>query len=500
MRISLGRHPALVITVSLFAASSAQAAARLVVLPVAVGGGPEPAAPLMTALAEGLRQNTQWAVEEGEILVALAKAPPATLGDEELATLTAQIEAAEQKLGAGAPSEALPVLERVRGDLLAAAKKGPRGKTGDDLAWRSGGLVVAALLASNDSERARKVADETALLFPGRKPTDADKLSPEAALLLAKPSPGLGAKLTIKTRPEGCEVLVGGVSLGRAPVELPALPGATYYAQARCSGPAGGGAAASAESFLKKITFGGEENVRQEVLDAEFESSFRAENLRRLTFASSNERRQLEESYARRVAERFDADVVVLASVGELSGADWLNARLYLRSGYLNRQGLVRLEAPRANALGRYLATGKDVPGVLKPEEAGALVAAGQQAASQEKRTEINPWYTDIPGWSFLGLGITGMAFGYWGSKVHQRKQNQAEELRDDYDRQQRLFRESQTAKFWSGVGTVGGILMASTGVILLLIPEYNTTDSELFVLSPTPLRGGAALTLGGRF
>src|SRR6185369_14742012 len=105
---------------------------------------------------------------------------------------------------------------------------------------------------------------------------------------------------------------------------------------------------------------------------------FTADGLRRLRFSSSQERRELEETYARRVAERFDADVVVLASVGELSGADWLSARLYLRSGYLNRQALVRLEAPRANALGRFLATGKDVPGVLKPEEAGSLLQSSR--------------------------------------------------------------------------------------------------------------------------
>ena len=132
------------------------------------------------------------------------------------------------------------------------------------------------------------------------------------------------------------------------------------------------------------------ETTRQEVLDAEFERSFAAEGLRRVRFTSPQERRALEESYARRMSERFDADLVVLASVGELSGADWLNARLYLRSGYLNRQGLVRLEANRANALGRYLATGKDVPGVLKPEEAGALVAAAR-SAPQAKEPSIEP-------------------------------------------------------------------------------------------------------------
>jgi hypothetical protein len=149
-------------------------------------------------------------------------------------------------------------------------------------------------------------------------------------------------------------------------MELAILPGETYYAEARCpSGEAAGGGAMA--SFAKKITLGATETSRQEILDAEFERGFQAEGQRRVRFSSSADRRQLEESYARRLAERFDADVVVLASVGELQGSDWLNARLYLKSGYLNRAGFVRLEAPRANALGRFLATGKDLPTSSSP-------------------------------------------------------------------------------------------------------------------------------------
>ena len=46
----------------------------------------------------------------------------------------------------------------------------------------------------------------------------------------------------------------------------------------------------------------------------------------------------------------------------------------------------------------------------------------------------------------------------------------------------------------------IGGVLLASTGVILLLVPEYNNTSSELFGLAPAPLPGGGGLVLGGTF
>ena len=75
-----------------------------------------------------------------------------------------------------------------------------------------------------------------------------------------------------------------------------------------------------------------------------------------------------------------------------------------------------------------------------------------------------------------------------------------ADITRGDSEKQMRLYRDAQSARFWSGVATIGGLLLASTGVILLLVPEYNTTTSELFGLTPTPLPGGGALILGGTF
>jgi hypothetical protein len=483
-------------------ASGALAASRLVVVPIVVGGGGEPDTALMSALAEGLKQNPQWSVEQGgDTLSTLAKFRAESPSPAEVGQLEPEVAEAARKLPGDATAAATQ-LDRVRNELRAAAKKGPLGTRGDDLGYRTGALLVAAHLAAKQPDKAKQTAAETVLAYPGRSPNDQEKVSPAAKELLRAPPGSMGAKLTLVTRPEGCQVSVHGVAVGKAPVELQVLQEEAYYAEARCDAAAATATTAAAPasaSIPKRIVIPGNETTRQEVLDAEFERGFAAEGLRRLRFSSPQERRSLEESYARRLSERFDADVVVLASVGELSGADWLNARLYLRSGYLNRQGLVRLEANRANALGRYLATGKDVPGVLKPEEAGALVAASRSMPDQTEPT-VDPWYTDIPGWSFLGVGLLSFGLGRYGDSIADDRQSQADSTRGDSEKQMTLYRDAQSARFWSGVATIGGLLLASTGVVLLLVPEYNQTTSELFGLAPAPMAGGGGLVLGGRF
>jgi hypothetical protein len=497
MRKAVGRGIAVL---TLLAAPTVWAGSRLVVVPVVVGAGAEPDPRLLMALGNGLRQNPQWAVEQGDALEPLGRPAPASVSAETLAQLKTKVETAEHALGAGNAAEAETTLTSVRSDLLAAGRKGARGAAADDLTWRTSGLLVAALLGKNDAAGARKLADETSLLFPKRAPVDGDQIPANAAGLLASPSPNLGAKLTLHTRPEGCEVTLGDVPFGKAPVDIAVLPGETYYGQARCPAgvvtPAGPSTTAN-QSVPRRISVAANESTHSEVLDVEFERAFAADGLRRLRFSSSQERRELEETYARRVAERFDADVVVLASVGELSGADWLSARLYLRSGYLNRQALVRLEAPRANALGRYLATGKEVPGVLRPEEAGQLVAASQTVPKD--RPEMDPWYTDIAAWCFVGLGITGTALGIYAGRVADRREK-ALDLETDSAKQQDLRLDQQSAQTWSNIGVVGGLSMLATGIILLIVPQYNNDADETFVMAPTPLPGGGGLTFGGRF
>jgi hypothetical protein len=481
---------------------AAWAASRLVVLPVVVGGGAEPEPGLLAALGEGLKQNPQFGVEQGDALVTLAKFESSSLPDAELARLTTAVDEAVHKVNAGGAAEAaVTALQSAREDLRAAARKGPRGSRGDDLAWRASTWLVAALLAAKQDTKAKTAAEEALLLFPGRKVGDADKLPPKTVELLGSSRPGLGGKLTLRTRPEGCEVMSGDSVLGKDPLELQVLQGDAYYFSARCPGAAaaGGKAPAPVVSHPKKVVVPANETSRQDVLDAEFERGFANEGLRRIRFSSTQERRQLEESYARRVSERFDADAVVLASVGELSGADWLNARLYLRSGYLNRQGLVRLEAQRANALGRFLATGKDVPGVLKPEEAGALLSSSR-VSSETKETGPAPWYSDVLGWSFVGAGLIGFSLGHWANSTGDKKTDEADAIRNDTPRQEEIYREAQSAHFWGNIGTVGGVLFLATGVVLLAVPEYSDDDSTFMAVRPTLLPGGGGLIMGGRF
>lgn len=465
--------------------AQAEAAARVVILPVAVGANADPSPELLVALERGLHENASWNVVQGEALKGLLSVAPG-LKPEDRARLSAKLDEGAEKI-AKAPKEAAATLEAVRAEMAADVKDQPLADSDLDLLYRAGGLLVAAA----EPERAKAVAAEVVAQFPGRKPTDADKLPPTAVERLTAASPVGGVKLTLKTRPEACEVRINGTAVGTAPVEIAASPGVTYQAQAVC--PSGG----TLKSFPKIIAIGDKETARQEVLDADFERAFQAEGGQRLRFASGDARRQLEDGAARRVADRYGADVVVLASVGELSGADWLNARLYLRSGYLNRQGLVRLEAGRALALGRYLATGRETPGVLKPEEAGALAAASQPPVAQARHGG-SPWYTDVVGWCFAGVGAFGVTLGILENKAGQRKSDEADAVRGDSERQQALYQQAQRSKFIGNIGLIGGGLMAVTGVVLLAIPEYSGSSNEQFVFVPTP--GGGAVAFSGRF
>jgi hypothetical protein len=487
----------------LLSGSIAQAASRAVLLPVVVGNGGEPAANLMAALAKGLQDNPGWNVVEGAGLKGLM-VPPAGLKDEDRTRIRTKLDEIQHKLSPAAAKEAIPELEAVRAELSSAAKDLTLVDADHELTYRTDGLLIAALALAGDNDRAKTLAAETAAQFPGRKARASDKLPDAAVSLIAASTPSTGVKLTFTTRPDAaCDVFVNGSSVGHAPAEILASPGATYQAYTVC--PAAGGKPAL-RSFPRRIFVSEKDSSRTEPLDAEFERTFEADGGQRLRFATSPDRRQLEESFARRVAERYGADAVILASVGELSGADWLNARLYLSSGYLNRQALVRLEPGRATALGRFLATGRDAPGVLKPEEAGALVAASQVSAA--KTQQGDPWYTDIVGWSFTGAGAIGITLGIIANNAGKRTSDRADAIRPcgmtnpnpqcGSETQMALYRDAEKSKFLGGIGLIGGGLMAVTGIVLLAIPEYSPNQSELFVFRPAP--GGGTVSFSGRF
>jgi hypothetical protein len=432
-------------------------------------------------------------VVQGSTLKGLMITPPG-IKPEERARIASRLDEVARKVQQRAATDAMSTLESVRTELTQANKEYILEKADHDLGYRAAGLQVAALLAAGEADRAKATAVEVATLFPARKPAESDHLPTAAVQVLASALPDGPVKLTLRSRPDGCDIVVAGTPVGRSPVDVPALAGATYQAQALCPPSTG----SAQKSYVKRITIADKDTAaRVELLDADFERSFEADAGQRLRFTSSPERRQLEESSARRVAERYAADVVVLASVGELSGADWLNGRLYLRSGYLNRQALVRLETSRAVALGRYLATGREVPGVLKPEEAGILVASSQ-SKDPGQTAKTDPWYTDIVGWCFTGAGAIGITLGLLSNASGSRTTDQADMIRNDSERQAALYRDAQRSKFLGGIGLVGGGLMAITGVVLLAIPEYTSQQGELFVFSPTP--GGATVGFSGRF
>ncbi len=478
---------------------TAGAAGRVVVLPVVLGNAPDPASNLVQALAEGLRANRQWTVAEGAGLQAWL-ADAVALSPEAMVTLTVKIEEAVAKMN-GAAADAASIFEAARDEILAARKTAPLGDKGEALGYRASALWVTALVLANEGDKAKKVAEETGLLFPGRKAAEDEKISPEARALLATPNPGLGGKLTFKTRPEACEVLVGGLPVGKSPVDIAVLPGTTYHAQARCEAAAAASDPSSkpALSFVKRVGLRPDESARQELLDAEFERIFQAEGGARIRFASTAERKQLEESYVRRLAERFDAEAIVLVSVGELKGSDFMKGQVYLRSGFSNRVGAVRLETEKAKLLGNYLATGKENPGVVRPGAASLaddLVAAAPQVVDPD--SQIDPWYTDVPAWCLIGAGAVTLTAGIWASVKSDSKLSQSEASRDDFDLSQRLRRQAGNYKFWGGAGLFAGGMTMVTGAVLLAIPEYRNSSTESFLFSAAP--GGGSFAYSSRF
>jgi hypothetical protein len=467
-------------------------AATAVLVPVVVGSGEEPSAELMAALARGLREAGKWTVHAGDELRRMAETPVG-LSDSQHAALAAKLAGVNKLIEQGAKDEAVAAADALRTEVAALMVTTPLGERDLTLAYRVQAARVAALRAAGNAERAKVVAEETQLLFPARKPSAEDGLAAPLAEALTTPGASTGVKLSLSSSPDGCDVRVNGTSVGRSPVEVNVLPGATYQAQAVCTEPNG----TSVASFPKRIGISDKDTGRKELLDAGFEKSFRAAGASRVRFASSDERRQSEQVTARRLADRYAVDMVILASVGELSGADWLAGRLYLKNGYLNRQALARLEPARAEGLGRYLATGKETPGVLRPEEAGAMVAAAAQSEAPAPQAR-GPWYTDAVGWSLAGVGAVGVSLGMWANSLGDKKTKQGDAIRGDSELQQSYYREAQKKKFLGSIGLVGGGLTLVTGVVLLAIPEYADSSGEMIVLTPTT--GGAQVGVRGRF
>ncbi len=489
---------------------------RVVLVPTLIGGASDETAPLIGALAEGMRDNPRWVVESGARLTALrgaaqSAAVPATPADWE--RLGDQLAGAAAALAAGpAPGQAVAALEPLRSELLRAFRAGPWSERGASLLYRGSGLLAAAYAASSMVDKAKQMAGETALLFPGRQPTDVDGLPPEAIALLREATPATGAgmgagagvtaavaavpataTLRIVTRPQGCAVVVNGVAVGQAPVEIGVLAGEAYYGRVECAG--------RASRTTRRLLPSAQAAARQEVLDLEFESALDWTGDLKLRYPSPADRKAFEESYSRRTAEMFEADAVVFTSVGQLGGADVINARLYLKSGYFVRQGYARLETVRVRALGAFIATGKAAPGVLRAEDAAAM--AMLPASSQSPPRSPAPWYTDWVGWTLSGAGVAALATGAILVGMSRDKKNEADtnpEARLDPSLQAKLRQDADTLEFQSVIALgLGGTLLL-TGVLVLVIPESAETKRELMSLAPTPVPGGGVLSCFGRF
>jgi len=473
-------------------ARPASRSARVVVIPVTVGNGPKPSDELLSAIGDGMSGNVNWRIEVARTGKPIAVA----IYDDFDVDLVQQLETRRAAVDATEPA-AIEKYQALLAEAESALVTRPMGALGRGLVVRIVDSLIAATLASGDQQKAKAVADHAALLFPGRRPTAEEGLSVVASALIGQAAPPQYAKLQFLSRPEGCMVEVNGADVGVAPVTVAAAPGVTYHARARCPKAKGKGV-----SMRKAIPAGPVGEGRSVILDVQFEREFINDATGTVMgFGSSNARRELEQSYARRIAEKLAADTVVFVSLGEVGGSEYLNARAYLRSGFKNRQGLARPEVGRASALGHYLVSGQDDGAtVLRPEDTGKSGTADIALPNIVRQPLARaPWYTDVPGWILVGTGTLGVVGGLYVDGLAEDKRKKAAAAMDPFTKD-RLEGDSSNLKFLANVGVFAGGMMIATGVMLLLTPEYRVGQSELFVLSPSFDRDGAGLHAVGRF
>jgi hypothetical protein len=466
--------------------------ARVVVIPVTVGNGPKPSDEMLSAIGDGMSGNVNWHIE----VARKGKPIAVTIYDDFDAELVQRLEASRSAVEVTDPA-AVEKYEALLAEAEAALATRPMGALGRGLVVRLVDSLIAATLASGDQQKAKSVAEHAALLFPGRRPTVEEGVSVVASALIGQAAPPQYAKLQFLSRPEGCMVEVNGADVGAAPVTVAAAPGVTYHARARCPKDRGDGV-----SMRKAVPAGPVGEGRSVVLDVQFEHEFINDTTGTvMSFGSSNARRELEQSYARRIAEKLSADTVVFVSLGEVGGSEYLNARAYLRSGFKNRQGLARPEVGRASALGHYLVSGQDDGAtVLRPEDIGKTGATDIALPNTVRQPLVRaPWYTDVPAWVLVGTGALGVAGGLYADDLSDDKRKQAGAAKDPFTKD-RLEGDSSNLRFLANVGIFAGGMMVVTGALLLLTPEYRVGQSELFVLSPSVGTDGAGLRAVGRF
>lgn len=473
---------------------------QVLLLPVVIGDAPGPAPHLLEALARGLRENVNWDLRVPGPGSPLEPLPPGGLAEPIAVQVQSALEAAEPLRAAHEHVAVAATVSTAFQALVTASEAAPLGDRGTTLLQRVGAVLLAAQAGAAQQAEAAATAVALKLLLPGRPLGEAEGFTFVTAALVKAAPVNEGAPLVLQSNPRGCAIHVDGHLVGPSPVELVVRPGSRYAAEAHCDPDKQG----VKDSFPRAVGIEPDRATETTtiVLDAVFPSVLTNDARGTwLRFADPEQRRSMEEAYVRRAAERFGASSVVLASVGEFQGAPWLNARLYLSSGYKNRHALARLEAARVVALGRYLSTGRESPGVLNAEEAGNMVAASRSLRPLgQVKFQRKPWYADVPGWVLLGTGAAGLSLGLWADAQGDDRRREAERnTRNDPIRRDELNAEASRYKFWGGVGTYGGAVLLGTGIVFLALPEMGDTHSELYGLAPLP-EGGAQFTYAGRF
>lgn len=202
-----------------------------------------------------------------------------------------------------------------------------------------------------------------------------------------------------------------------------------------------------------------------------------------LSYASAADRERLEAEHAAAVARALGASGVVVVGIREYEGRrSIVGAVLSVDSGRPARIGALAVEPAEPGpelirALGRFLAGGEAVPGLIVP----GTERPRPRAARGPYRTW--KWVATVTGVLALGAGVTLMA-------LDESQYDDSGALRPD-------------ARDTVGLGiavAAGGVVVLGTGVVLWVLDKPPAPAREARVgVAPTP-GGGAGLFVSGTF
>jgi hypothetical protein len=181
--------------------------------------------------------------------------------------------------------------------------------------------TVRALYDTGDRTRAAEQARQCVRLVPRGK-ADPQKHPPEIVALYeeaSRPGPGKSGALGVDSKPEGCDVRINGLRLGKTPFTMTDLYPGDYQVQVECNPDRRGRVHRATVETEKTEVF----------VDAELDRAVRTEPSLWLRYEDGpDEERQLRDAQA--IAEALEVSAVVLAS---RPAADLLELRLVKRTG-----------------------------------------------------------------------------------------------------------------------------------------------------------------------